>query len=293
MQNGHNLGQNFLINSSIADFLVRSANIAPEDIVLEVGAGTGAVTKYLIEKTKNVTAVEIDSELIPKLYENLGLSFWGVLPLGGTTPESALSSRRMSGSVLTSDSGRAPLARMTDTPKIINSDILNFLDSWKETDYKVVGSIPYSITSPLIHKLLLRSNQPKLIALIVQYEVAKKICAKTPNASYLSNLVALYGKAKILKKISPASFKPAPKVTSAVVLIEKTAPSSFWGGAERQLQNQKLFSNLLHKGFKHPRKMLNKAFDKEVLIKAGINPNSRPQEVTIEQWVKLYALQTN
>ncbi|MFH1565646.1 MAG: 16S rRNA (adenine(1518)-N(6)/adenine(1519)-N(6))-dimethyltransferase RsmA [bacterium] len=242
------LGQNFLVDKNIINTFLKTANISSKDTVIEVGAGTGILTREIANQAKKVVAVEMDNELIPHLEENTE-TFHNI--------------------------------------EIINCDVLKFIENYPLTsgknfeDYSVVGAIPYQITSPLVHKLLLLKNPPKTITFIIQYEVAEKICAKIPNATYLSNFVSLYGNAKIIKKIKPSSFFPQPSVNSAIIKIEKkeNVPSKNSMGE---------WSILLHKGFKHPRKMLGNIFTKDVLLKAGISPTSRAQEVKLEDWENLF-----
>ncbi|MCG2685906.1 rRNA adenine N(6)-methyltransferase family protein, partial [Candidatus Parcubacteria bacterium] len=145
--------------------------------------------------------------------------------------------------------------------------------------FKVVGSIPYQITSPLVHKLLMSTPQPQVICLVIQKEVAQKIVAAPPRASYLSNFVGAFAKAKVVRWIKPGAFRPQPKVDSAII---KITPRVRTDG----LPPQK-FSRFLHRGFAHPRKMLNKAFPEKVLQEAGINPQARAQELELQQWLNL------
>ena len=144
----------------------------------------------------------------------------------------------------------------------------------------MVGSIPYQITSPLIHKLLKLKNRPKSITFIVQKEVGEKIAARTPKATYLSNFVANFAEAKIIRTVKPGAFHPAPKVDSAILQINlyprpKTSdPASF--------------EAFLHRGFAQPRKMIKHSFPAEVLAKTGIEARLRPATLSKEDWRNLY-----
>lgn len=264
MQLKKSLGQNFLVDENVLTNFVDSMELNGDDIVLEVGAGDGRVTKEIAKKAKKVIAVEFDRDLIPALKNNL---------------------------------------KDFNKVEIINTDILDFIPSHPElgsgselnktnnkirfrnkfgmTDrIKIVGSIPYSITSPLLHKILTLNPKPLTLNLVIQLEVAEKIVSRPPKATYLSNLVALFGKAEIIEKIPPAAFYPVPKVYSAILKIVPTQ--------ESEISNQKSFLNLIHKGFQHPRKMLNKVFKKELLIKVGINSNLRPANLSLEDWIRIY-----
>jgi len=235
------LGQNFLIDRNVITATIKSAQIGGDDVVVEVGAGTGALTQPLAEKAKKVIAVEIDKDLIPKLQANLkGLK----------------------------------------NVEIINQDILKLpIDNYQLTSFKVVGSIPYQITSPLVHKLLKLKNSPKSITIVVQKEVAEKIAAEAPKATYLSNFVANFGEAKILKIIKPNAFRPQPKVDSALLHITLYHKPS--------IKDIEQFERFLHHGFAQPRKMLNKRFPAETLQKLKIDPKRRPQTLRFKEWQRL------
>lgn len=236
------LGQNFLIDQQVINDTVKSAQISANDIVLEVGAGTGALTRPLAEKAGKVIAVEIDKDLILQLQTNLeGLK----------------------------------------NVEIINEDVLKLeIGNWKLADFKVIGSIPYQITSPLIHQLLKLKNRPKSITIIVQKEVAEKIVATPPKATYLSNFVVNFGQAKIVRTIKLNAFRPQPKVDSALLHITLDSTP--------HVPDAGRFERFLHHGFVQPRKMLNKRFPKELLQKIGIDPQHRPQTLGFEEWVKLF-----
>ncbi|HLD96601.1 MAG TPA: rRNA adenine dimethyltransferase family protein, partial [Patescibacteria group bacterium] len=138
------LGQNFLVDQRAVQDLVETAGVRKDDAVLEVGAGTGVVTLELAKRGGKIIAVEFDRDLIPTLRENL---------------------------------------KEFQNVEIINADILS-LDLIPYTlspSFKIVGAIPYQITSPLIHKILHSPHRPKSITFIVQKEVAEKIAAAAPD----------------------------------------------------------------------------------------------------------------
>ncbi|PIS13017.1 ribosomal RNA small subunit methyltransferase A [candidate division WWE3 bacterium CG09_land_8_20_14_0_10_39_24] len=237
-------GQNFLIDKSVLAAFLEAVSVTAKDTILEAGAGTGIITAELVKLAKGVTAVELDKDLIPILKTNL---------------------------------------KNFSNVQVIQANILNFLETYKTKIYKAVGAIPYNITSPLLHKLITLPNPPQSITLIIQQEVAEKICASPPKASYLSNFVSLYGTAKIIKKIKPSSFNPKPSVNSAVIHIEKN---------EAVFHNLtlKMWEKFLHKGFSQPRKMLVNIFKKEIFVKSDVSPFARAQELTLKDWEKIYNL---
>lgn len=253
------LGQHFLVSQKVLWDFLTAAELSKDDLVIEIGAGLGIITRELAEKVKKVIAVEIDSRLCNVLSENLGKK--GLTNL-----------------------------------QIVNQDFLNFhfndiYHYSRESErnkrienFKIVGSIPYQITSPLLHKLLFSKIKPSLVVLIIQKEVAQKITARPPKASYLSNLVQCFGEATIVgKPINPAAFWPPPKVQSAILKI-KTQNSL----SDLKDVNMEEFCQFLHRGFSHPRKMLKKIFPEAILIRADISPTLRAGNLTLTQWQKLF-----
>ncbi|PIS23421.1 ribosomal RNA small subunit methyltransferase A [candidate division WWE3 bacterium CG08_land_8_20_14_0_20_40_13] len=245
------LGQNFLRSEKVLQEFVESCDLSKDDFVLEVGAGTGTITCELAKRAGSVIAIEFDKDLIPQLKENL---------------RNYLNIEIINGDILS-------LFKNLKIEKLIS----NF--KFQISNFKIVGAIPYDITSPLIHAIYNLPLKPLTLNLIVQKEVAQKICAKAPNASYLSNLVASFGTAKIIKKIPPGAFYPAPKVHSAILKIcVYQTPDNL---------DIKKFSDFLHRGFKFPRKKIKQVFDDKVLLKAKIDPNLRPSNLTTSNWNSL------
>ena len=278
------LGQNFLVNKKIIRDLVETAKISENDTVLEIGAGTGNVTKEIAKRAGKIFAVEFDRDLIPTLQNNLN------------------------------DYNNVTILNK-DILKI-NLSQLEFRNSELEIS-AIVGSIPFQITSPLIHKLFMElqpphssnpetrprktpstinregveeaaephmnNSPPPTITILIQKEVAEKITAEPPNANYLSNFVRGLANVTYIQRISKTAFNPQPKVDGAIikimphynVLINYNISPKQWGA-------------FLHKGFRYPRKMLRNTFDETALKKANINPRSRPQELRLNQWVALY-----
>ena len=242
MQTKKALGQNFLVDPKVARDLAETAGVKRDDTILEVGAGTGTVTRELAARAGKVIAVEFDRDLIPLLQRNL--------------------------------KGYSNVA-------IVNADILEFpISNYQLANYKVVGAIPYQITSPLIHKILHSPHRPKSITLIVQKEVAEKIAAKAPDATYLSNFVANFGEARIIQVVKPGAFSPQPKVDSAIIHIE-LYPKPKIGDAVR-------LAKFLHHGFAQPRKMLHHRFEAGILAGSKISPQARPAHLSREDWRNLY-----
>ncbi|MBE7037611.1 MAG: 16S rRNA (adenine(1518)-N(6)/adenine(1519)-N(6))-dimethyltransferase RsmA [Ruminococcaceae bacterium] len=184
------LGQNFLIDEAALDNIVEGASLNENDCVLEIGAGFGTLTQRMLPRVKKVVCVEIDKTVIPIIESNL------------------------------SDFNNLHL---------INDDILK-VDLKKlvaenfagEESIKVVANLPYYITTPIIMLLLESGINFKSITVMVQNEVAQRLCAKegTKDFGAISLSVAYYCDAKVLFKVPNTSFMPPPKVTSAVVRMD-------------------------------------------------------------------------
>ena len=216
------LGQNFLKSEKIAQEIAEAGEVGFDDIVLEVGPGKGILTEKLLEKAKKVIAVEKDEQLAEFLKD-----------------------------------------KFKNNPKleIIRGDILKFSPmSRRDLDigrYNIIANIPYYITSHLLRTFLESDNQPSLMVLMVQKEVAERIVAKGKLArrrgreSLLSISVKAYGHPEIMRKVPAGYFSPAPKVDSAVIKISGVSKNFF-----QDIGEQKFFETV-KKGFSQKRKMLN------------------------------------
>jgi len=242
------LGQNFLIDKGIVNLIVDTANVNNNDIVIEPGSGLGIVTERLVKTGAQVVGIEIDTRLAAVLQKRFvgNKNFY-----------------------------------------LKNEDILksDFNILTKGQSYKVVGSIPYQISSPLIHKILFEKSHPDLVCIVIQKEVAEKIVGGKNKGTYLSNMVNMFYKSEIIKIIKPEAFDPVPKVDSALLLL--TLKSKL-----PQIDLKK-FKGFLHKAFANRRKMLNKTFSVENLQLAGIKHTARAQEVSLNNFIKLYKILHN
>jgi 16S rRNA (adenine1518-N6/adenine1519-N6)-dimethyltransferase len=254
------LGQNFLNNSTIADNILRLANLYPADTVLEIGPGKGILTQKLCATGAKVIAVELDE----KLKENLTEIF-----------------------------------KNTPNLTIIYADILkiNLSQLFKEHqvgNYKLIANIPYYITSKIIRLFLETTQKPSEIILMVQKEVAQRIIAPAGKMSKLSVSVQYYAHAEILFDVPRENFSPAPQIDSCVIKISaiksidplkskeffKVVRSGFCARRKTLLNN---LANSLH-------------IDKDILEKnfnvLGLSTQTRAQELSIDAWIKLSELIT-
>lgn len=167
-----------------------------------------------------------------------------------------------------------------------NMDALKF-DPPKE-NYKVVANIPYNITSPLISHFLESERRPDKIVLLIQKEVAEKICAKAGKLNVIAIHVQIFGTPKIISKVPAESFFPAPKVDSAVIYID------MYKNPLVKKENLKNFFKIVHAGFSHRRKTIINALErkldtdrstiKSALKKCNISENARAQHLKIDDW---------
>lgn len=248
------LGQNFLTDRGVLKKIIEAADLSPADMVLEVGPGTGILTKELALKAKRVIAIEKDPKMVEVLREELK-TFCNI--------------------------------------ELIQGDILKTLktDRLKIKDYKVVANIPYYLTANLIRNLLESKRPPKEMVLMLQKEVAQRICAKPPDMNLLAVSAQFYATAKIIKYVSKKSFWPVPKVDSAII---KIFPQT---SADRKKINAEKFFKIVKAGFSQPRKQLLNNLSKglkiekekitEWLLKNKISPAQRAETLTIEDWTNL------
>lgn len=246
------LGQNFLIDITAIKEMVKNLDLnldgQDQKQILEIGPGTGLVTQEILNnKTTKVTAIELDKELIEYLKNKFSIE---------------IEQKRL---------------------EIINDNILDFLPNYKsEKPYKVLGSLPYYITSPILHKLVYMRDKPDIAVIMIQKEVAEKISENAPKANYLSTIIQTFYDVELVQIVGRKAFDPAPNVDSAIVKLTKI------NNPQVSLENIKKYEGFLHKGHSNPRKMLNKVFTAQELEKAQLDSNLRPQNISIEQWINTF-----
>ncbi|MGQ9598035.1 MAG: 16S rRNA (adenine(1518)-N(6)/adenine(1519)-N(6))-dimethyltransferase RsmA [Anaerolineae bacterium] len=250
------LGQNFLMDPSALGRIIAAADLSPEDTVVEVGAGLGTLTRLLARHAGRVVAVELDARLVKVLTDRL-----------------------------------ADLRHL----QIIQGDILSLSDlGVVHLGYKVVGNLPYYITSAILRHFLENEPRPRLLAVTVQREVAERIIARPPHMSLLAVGVQFYGRPRIVARIPAGAFYPPPKVDSAVVRIDVSEqptipldqgldPTDFFRVLRAGFgQKRKTLRNSLSAGLGIPPAQVEKA-----LGLAGIDPRRRAETVDLAEWAKL------
>lgn len=250
------LGQNFLIDDTVVDDIVNGSEIDENDFIIEIGPGVGTLTRSLLKKAKKVCSIELDSELIPILEEEL---------------------QEFDNFMLIND----------DALKVDYNEIIN-----GENNVKLVANLPYYLTTPIIIKLITEDCSFESLTIMIQKEVAERINAAPGGKDYgaLSLLVQYYCNTKIIRKVGPQSFIPKPKVDSIVIRLDKLP------NPKVEVADINLFFDIVKSSFNMRRKTLSNALkniniSKEGLIKAfemtDIDPRRRGETLSIEEFAKL------
>ncbi len=253
----HNLSQNFLADVDVLEGILREAGPGPGRGVLEIGPGLGFLTGGLLASGAAVTAVELDRGLAAFI----GDAFAREVDAGQL--------RVIQGDALDQD-----LVHLVAPP------------------YDVVANLPYHITSPVLHRLLGAAPRAERLVLMVQREVAERVAAAPGDMSYLSVFVQYHARARVAFRVSREAFEPAPKVESAVLVLEPYATDDrLDADAEDHLWR------IVQAGFRERRKMLHNVLRRQLpvdpgsvdaaLAAVGIAPDRRPQTVAVGEWIAL------
>jgi 16S rRNA (adenine1518-N6/adenine1519-N6)-dimethyltransferase len=259
----HGLGQNFLVDRDALNKIIHAADLGQDDLVIEVGPGLGTLTEELIEKAGKVAAVEIDDKLAELLASKYRIAV-----------------------------SQPTLLNHDSKLLVLNSDILkiNIPELVGDRKYKVIANIPYYITSKIIKLFLTTPNKPKSIVLLVQKEVAERICAKPGDMSVLALSVQAYGKPEIIGIVPRESFFPSPDVDSAIlkisdinyVLSETSEDVLFRAIKVGFSSRRKTLVNNLSSGYH-----IDKKNAADIIKSIGLSENVRAQELSLEEWVSL------
>ena len=251
------LGQRFLVDRGVLRAILDAAELSADDDVLEVGPGPGVLTAQLADRARSVTAVEIDERMVAVLGETLA---------------------------------------ERDNVTVVRADALevDLFALGERRPTRIVANVPYQITTPLLERFIGDDRRPPLVVVLVQEEVARRIVATASSAKergYLSVFVQSFADATIVRRVPPSAFRPAPKVSSAVVALRTRARPAF-APLERNA-----FLRLVSDVFRHRRKQLRGALGHEAgvaperaeaaLRVSGIDPRRRAEELTLEEWVAL------
>ena len=251
------LGQRFLVDRAVLKAIVETAELSPDDTVLEVGPGPGVLTSALASRVRSVTAVEVDPRMVALLEETLA---------------------------------------GTKNVRVVEADALkvDLLGVGPEPFTRIVANLPYQITTPLLERFLADERRPPLAVVLVQHEVARRIAATPANArerGFLSVFAQSFASPRIVRRVPARAFRPPPRVDSAVVTLRSRPRPAF------APLDQAGFLRLVSDAFRHRRKQLRSALGHEagldrerateVLAAASIAPERRPETLSLDEWVAL------
>lgn len=255
MRPNKSFGQNFLVDREVLTKIVEAADIQSDDCILEVGAGTGVLTRELARRAERVVAVELERDMLALLAKTTG-----------------------------------HLANVELVAR--NMLFLDPVEIFQQHPYKLVANLPYYITAPTFRHFLESANAPTLMVVMVQWEVAQRIIAQPGDLSLLAVSVQFYGKPRIMTKVPAQAFYPAPKVDSAILRIDvdphppltQDERESFFrvvqaGFSERRKQLHNSLAHGLHQ---------KDAVVRTWMEAAAINVSRRAETLSIEEWLRLW-----
>ena len=251
-------GQNFLTDESVLEKIVEAAGVGADDHVIEIGPGPGALTERLAERAGKVTAIEIDSQMIPALEEVL---------------------------------------KDYDNVQVICADVMKtdmhpVADMYPDKNLKVVANLPYYITTPIVTGLLESGIKYKSLTVMVQTEVALRMKTGPGSKDYgaLSLAVQYYSRPEIITEVPPEAFIPSPNVSSTVIRLD------LYDEPPVRAEDEALLFSIIKASFMQRRKTLSNALknnpdtriDPEKTISAlkkmGLDPMIRGEALTLEQF---------
>ncbi len=246
------LGQHWLHDKTSLEAVCDAGLVHEHDTVLEIGPGLGTLTEVLLQRAGRVVAVEFDSKL----------------------------------------AGKLSLENKSPHLQVVNQDILRFDLNSLPKNYKVIANIPYYLTSNLIRVLSESDNPPKVVALLVQKEVAQRIASKPGEMSILSVTTQMYCEPHLDRLVLAEMFTPPPKVDSQIIQLLRR-PTPVFGN-----RNSKKVFSVVKAGFSSKRKTLANSLSAGLLIEKdkvnkilkiiGIDLNIRAQDLSLEQWLSIY-----
>ncbi len=253
------MGQNFLIDGHALATIVAAGELTPTTTVVEVGPGLGVLTWELVQVAGQVITIELDSRLAARLRNEFAMY-------------SNLTIYQQD--VLTTD-----VAQVTQLHP-----------------YRVVANLPYAITSPVLRHFLEADHPPELMTVLVQREVAQRICAAPGDMSVLAHAMQIRATPELVAIVPPESFMPAPEVYSAVLRLRRR-PVPLVDPAE-----EPAVMKVIKAGFLHARKQLGNSLAsglaahgmqrergavQELLRQCDIDPMRRAETLTIDEWVRI------
>lgn len=243
-------GQNFLSDNHYIQRIVESIAPKADDRLVEIGPGLGAITEHLVDKVAELHVVELDRDLIPRLEQKFD--------------------QRKNLTIHHHDALKFDFSQLADTSQI-----------------RIVGNLPYNISTPLIFHLLNQRESVKDMFFMLQKEVVERICASPGTGSYgrLSVMVQYYCRADLLFLVPPGAFQPPPKVESAIVRLQPHDNLPF------PVQDEQLLNHIVTAAFGQRRKTLRNSLknfiDAEGLEQLGIKSTERAEQLSLQQFVNI------
>ena len=259
-------GQNFLVDTSIIDHIIDSINPEADDLMIEIGPGLGAMTKPLLGRLNRLSVIELDRGVIPILTRNCTL---------------ADQHNKDKLTVNEADVLKFDFAAF-------HADQLEHHDYPADTRLRVVGNLPYNISTPVLFHLLKFRHLIKDMHFMLQKEVVDRIVSAPGNKHYgrLSVMLQAYCSAQYLFEVPPHAFQPAPKVDSAILRLVPGTPF------EDQIDEFSDFENLVRQAFSQRRKTLKNTLKSicgaDRIQRAGLKISQRAEELSIADFVSLY-----
>jgi len=238
------------MHAQTAERIVQAAKLPEGALVLEIGPGTGMLTRALLAQNLKVVAVEADDTLAPELEETFA-------------PE--IASKQL---------------------KIVHADIRNFDPSIIEGEYHLVANIPYYITGEIIRSFLTAGHQPRSMTLLVQKEVAERI-ARSKKESLLSLSVRVFGTPEYCFTVPRGAFRPAPNVDSAVLAIRNIDSEAFSDKSKENYFFSVIRAGFAHKRKRLAKNLEDVASVEQVTSAfdaASLDKNIRPEDLSLEDW---------
>lgn len=246
------LGQHWLYDQESLEAMCTAAKVNQDDVILEIGPGLGTLTKLLVSKAKQVTAVEFDETLAARLPQTL----------------------------------------KAKNLAVVSQDILGFDFTQMPADYKVVANIPYYLTSHLIRVISETPNPPQTAVLLIQKEVAERVVARPGDMSLLSVTAQFYWEASLDEQVPARLFTPPPKVDSQILVLNRIPEQAIKEADTKNFfrtvkagfsQRRKTLLNSLSAGLN-----LTKEQTKTACQKANIDPTARAQTLSLDDWHRLH-----
>ena len=251
------LGQHFLNSPKVLTQIIEAAQIREGDRVLEIGPGTGVLTRALLHVGARIYAVEKDTRALELLKSEF-----------------------------------AP-AITEDRLHLIAGDVLEEQLPMINDQFSIVANIPYYITGAILEKFLEHGPRPERMVLLVQREVAERIVARDGKESVLSISVKAFGTPKIIATVPPGAFTPPPSVDSAILAIENISDHHF---VTKNVEISRFFE-ILKAGFAHKRKFAARNLEtvleaqkiRGIWASLKIDPRIRPEDINLEMWLSIAA----